>query len=172
MNLGQLILRKIIKIVATRCQILRLKCNKSKGRGRRREKKGREGRRGKKRKGETRHTIEPILPRSTQMGFFIETQCIDVSKLLCCRDSWRSREGESADVSRRGGSGRHLSGSVDRHPRHHRRVLLLRQQLWRHDDPLHATVWPAAGTRQGEDRWGGRKVWFTIVKIKIKLPLL
>jgi len=27
---GQLILRKIIKIVATRCQILRLKCTKSK----------------------------------------------------------------------------------------------------------------------------------------------
>ena len=28
MNFGQLILRKIIKIVATRCQILRLKCTK------------------------------------------------------------------------------------------------------------------------------------------------
>jgi len=27
-NFGQLILRKIIKIVATRCQILRLKCTK------------------------------------------------------------------------------------------------------------------------------------------------
>jgi len=28
MNFGQLILRKIIKIVATKCQILRLKCTK------------------------------------------------------------------------------------------------------------------------------------------------
>jgi len=28
MNYGQLILRKIIKFVATRCQILRLKCTK------------------------------------------------------------------------------------------------------------------------------------------------
>jgi len=28
MKFGQLILRKIIKIVATRCQILRLKCTK------------------------------------------------------------------------------------------------------------------------------------------------
>jgi len=28
-KIGQLILRKVIKIVATRCQILRLKCTKS-----------------------------------------------------------------------------------------------------------------------------------------------
>ena len=42
-TLGQLILRKIIKIVATRCQILRLKCTKIDKEGEREGKKG-EGR--------------------------------------------------------------------------------------------------------------------------------
>ena len=53
---GQLILRKIIKIVATRCQILRLKCTKfdlmHKGRermGRKGEREGKEGVRKKER---------------------------------------------------------------------------------------------------------------------------
>ena len=66
---GQLILRKIIKIVATRCQILRLKCTKfdfgptskrregtgEKGRGEyRRKREGMGGRRGEGRGGEGR----------------------------------------------------------------------------------------------------------------------
>jgi len=41
---GQLILRKIIKIVATRCPILRLKCTKfDKGKGGENGREGREG---------------------------------------------------------------------------------------------------------------------------------
>ena len=79
-TLGQLILRKIIKIVATRCQILRLKCTKidkegGKGRkerggedrkggekrDRKRSKGGRKGRGEKEREGEGERIARPIL---------------------------------------------------------------------------------------------------------------
>jgi len=52
-TLGQLILRKIIKIVATRCQILRLKCTKIDREGGRKGKE-RKGRGGQKERGEER----------------------------------------------------------------------------------------------------------------------
>ena len=64
-KLGKLILRKIIKIVATRCGILKLNCTKfdsvfctSKGSGR---KDGRKGQWGRERKGEGR--VSPVKPR-------------------------------------------------------------------------------------------------------------
>ena len=52
MKFGQLILRRIVKIVATKCQILRPKCTKKGGEGEREGKKGREGKGGKERRGE------------------------------------------------------------------------------------------------------------------------
>jgi len=46
MKFGQLILRRIVKIVATKCQILRLKCTKIEGREGEREGKAGEGKNG------------------------------------------------------------------------------------------------------------------------------
>jgi len=82
--------------------------------------------------------------------------------LSYCRDGRGPSPSQLFAAARRGGRYRYICRPAHRHPHRHWRVVLLHQQLRRHDGHLHATVWQVAGTQQGEDCWGGRKVRFLL----------
>ena len=84
-----------------------------------------------------------------------------IMNCLYCRDGGGSRPSQFDVAARCGSRHRHLRACTHSHPHCHRCFVLLRQQLWRHHDSLHSTVWPVAGTQQGEDCWGGWEVRFT-----------